>query len=544
MADSLQEQAVAASTKSGEAKRYDVVVIGAGVTGLYALYRMRELGLSVQVLDEATGVGGTWYWNRYPGCRFDSESYSYGYSFSEELLQEWDWKEHYSGQPENERYLNYVADKFDLRKDIRFKTRVKSATYIEDENAWQIEGIDGYLVRGQFLVTAVGLLSAGYIPAFEGINEFKGQWCHTGRWPKEGMDLAGKRVGVIGTGATAVQLIPMIAPEVAHLTVFQRTANYCAPLRNGPIDDEAQKEIKANYPEIFRICNETAGSFMHEFDPRSAMSVTPEERLKQYETLWQKPGFGKWLSNFYDVMVPGEANDDYAEFVRNKIRERVHDPEVAELLVPKDHTFGAKRVPCETNYYDTFNRDNVLLVDVRNAPIERITPTGVRTTDQEYDLDVIIYATGYDAVTGALLNIDIYGEDGVLLKDKFEQGPRTYMGISSAGYPNLFTVNAASVGNFVRAAEPLIDWVSECITHVRESGFSRIEPTIEAEDAWVQHVNDEGEKILRTKAANWFVGANIPGKARALLTAPDTAPAMRAKRAEVAAKGYEGFVLQ
>ena len=544
MADSLQEQAVAASTKSGEAKRYDVVVIGAGVTGLYALYRMRELGLSVQVLDEATGVGGTWYWNRYPGCRFDSESYSYGYSFSEELLQEWDWKEHYSGQPENERYLNYVADKFDLRKDIRFKTRVKSATYIEDENAWQIEGIDGYLVRGQFLVTAVGLLSAGYIPAFEGINEFKGQWCHTGRWPKEGMDLAGKRVGVIGTGATAVQLIPMIAPEVAHLTVFQRTANYCAPLRNGPIDDEAQKEIKANYPEIFRICNETAGSFMHEFDPRSAMSVTPEERLKQYETLWQKPGFGKWLSNFYDVMVPGEANDDYAEFVRNKIRERVHDPEVAELLVPKDHTFGAKRVPCETNYYDTFNRDNVLLVDVRNAPIERITPTGVQTTDQGYDLDVIIYATGYDAVTGALLNIDIYGEDGVLLKDKFEQGPRTYMGISSAGYPNLFTVNAASVGNFVRAAEPLIDWVSECITHVRESGFSRIEPTIEAEDSWVQHVNDEGEKILRTKAANWFVGANIPGKARALLTAPDTAPAMRAKRAEVAAKGYEGFVLQ
>ena len=544
MADSLQEQQVTASAKSGDIEQYDVVVIGAGVTGLYALYRMRELGFSVQVLDEATGVGGTWYWNRYPGCRFDSESYSYGYSFSEELLQEWDWKEHYSGQPENERYLNYVADKFDLRKDIRFKTRVKSATYLEDENVWQIEGTDGYLVKGQFFVTAVGLLSAGYIPAFEGINDFKGRWCHTGRWPKEGMDLAGKRVGVIGTGATAVQLIPMIAPEVAHLTVFQRTANYCAPLRNGPIDDEAQKEIKANYPEIFRICNETAGSFMHEFDPRSAMSVTPEERLKQYETLWQKPGFGKWLSNFYDVMVPGEANDDYAEFVRNKIRERVHDPEIAELLVPKDHTFGAKRVPCETNYYDTFNRDNVLLVDVRDAPIERITPTGVKTTASDYDLDVIIYATGYDAVTGALLNIDIYGEGGALLKEKFEQGPRTYMGISSAGYPNLFTVNAASVGNFVRAAEPLIDWVSECIAHVRASGYSRIEPTIEAEDDWVQHVNDEGEKILRTKAANWFVGANIPGKARALLTAPDTAPAMRAKRAEVAAKGYEGFVLQ
>ena len=544
MVDSLRENQVEGLGMSGDVKKFDVVVIGAGVTGLYALYKMRELGFSVQVLDEATGVGGTWYWNRYPGCRFDSESYSYGYSFSEELLQEWDWKEHYSGQPENERYLNYVADKFDLRKDIRFKTRVKSATFVDDENVWHIEGIDGYQVKGQFLVTAVGLLSAGYIPAFEGIDAFKGQWCHTGSWPKEGMDLAGKRVGVIGTGATAVQLIPMIAPEVEHLTVFQRTANYCAPLRNGPISDEEQKEIKANYPEIFRICNETAGSFMHEFDQRSAMSVTPEERLKQYETLWQKPGFGKWLSNFYDVMVPGEANDDYAEFVRNKIRERVHDPEVAELLVPKDHTFGAKRVPCETNYYDTFNRDNVLLVDVRNAPIERITPSGVQTTKQEYDLDVIIYATGYDAVTGALLNIDIYGEGGILLKDKFQQGPRTYMGISSAGYPNLFTVNAASVGNFVRAAEPLIDWVSECITYVRDSGFSCIEPTAEAEDSWVKHVNDEGEKILRTKAANWFVGANIPGKARALLTAPDSAPVMRAKRAEVASNGYDGFVLR
>ena len=544
MADSLQGKPAAASGMTDDVQKFDVVVIGAGVTGLYALYRMRELGLSVQVLDEATGVGGTWYWARYPGCRFDSESYSYGYSFSEELLQEWDWKEHYSGQPENERYLNYVADKFDLRKDIRFSTRVASATYNEDENLWQVEGTDGYRVNGQFLVTAVGLLSAGYIPDFEGINEFKGAWCHTGRWPKEGMDLAGKRVGVVGTGATAVQLIPMIAPEVAHLTVFQRTANYCAPLRNGPIDDETQKEIKANYPEIFRICNETAGSFMHEFDQRSAMSVTPEERLKQYESLWQKSGFAKWLSNFYDVMVPGEANEDYAEFVRNKIRERVHDPVVAEMLVPKDHTFGAKRVPCETNYYDTYNRDNVLLVDVRESPIESITPTGVKTAAAEYDLDVIIYATGYDAVTGALLNIDIYGEDGVLLKEKFENGPRTYMGISCAGYPNLFTVNAASVGNFVRAAEPLIDWVADCICHVRDSGYSQIEPTAEAEDSWVNHVNEDGEKILRTKAANWFVGANIPGKARALLTAPDTAPAMRAKRAEVAANGYEGFVIK
>lgn len=544
MADSVQESPAAPNAVIDGIEQYDAVVIGAGVTGLYALYRLRELGFSVRVVDEASGVGGTWYWARYPGCRFDSESYSYGYSFSEELLQEWEWQEHYAGQPETERYLNYVADKFDLRKHIQFKTRVASATYDEVENCWLVESTEGLKIKGQFLITAVGLLSAGYIPDFEGIDSFKGPWCHTGKWPKEGMDLAGKRVGVIGTGATAVQLIPMIAPEVAHLTVFQRTANFCAPLRNGPIDAETQKEIKASYPEIFRACNETAGSFMHEFDPRSAMDVSPEERLEQYERLWGEPGFKKWLSNFRDVMVPGEANEDYAEFVRQKIRERVHDPVVAEMLVPKDHTFGAKRVPCETNYYDTYNRDNVLLVDVREAPIERITPSGVKTADAEYDLDVIIYATGYDAVTGALLNIDIYGEDGLKLKDKFVNGPRTYMGISSVGYPNLFTVNAASVGNFVRAAEPLMDWVAECISYIRDNGYARIEPTLEAEDAWVNHVNEEGETILRTKAANWFVGANIPGKARALLTAPDTAPSMRAKRAQVAANGYEGFVIE
>jgi cation diffusion facilitator CzcD-associated flavoprotein CzcO len=358
------------------------------------------------------------------------------------------------------------------------------------------------------------------------------------------MDLAGKRVGVIGTGATAVQLIPEIVKEVSHLTVFQRTANFCAPLRNGPIDDETQREIKANFPEIFKKCNETAGSFIHEFDPRSAMEVSPEERLEQYERLWAKPGFGKWLSNFYDVMMPGEANEDYAEFFRNKIRERVHDPVVAEMLVPKDHMFGSKRLPCESGYYDVYNRDNVLLVDVREAPIERITSKGVKTRDSEYELDVIIFATGFDAVTGSLNQLDIRGEGGKTLKDKFANGPRTYMGITSAGFPNLFTINAASVGNFVRAAEPLVDWVSEAMCYVRDNQFTCISPTLEAEDAWVNHVNEEGAKILRTQANSWFVGANIPGKARVLLTSPDTAPVMRAKRAEVAANGYEGFLLQ
>ena len=544
-ANSLTQAYPAITPSDGELEQFDAIVIGAGVTGLYQLYRLRQLGLSVRVFEYGSGVGGTWYWNRYPGARFDSESYTYGYSFSEELLQEWDWKELYSGQPENERYLNYVADKFDLRRDIQFNARVASAVYDEEENRWIVETDDGRRAAGRFLITAVGLLSAHYVPDFEGLDSYQGTWCHTGRWPKEGMDLAGKRVGVIGTGATAVQLITEIAREVGHLTVFQRTANYCAPLRNRPIDDQMQREIRENYPEIFRKCQETAGSFIHEFDQRSALEVSPEEREEQYERLWNEPGFKKWLSNFYDVMLPGEANEDYAEFVRNKIRERVKDPVVAEMLVPKDHMFGSKRLPCESGYYEVYNQDNVLLVDVREAPIQRITPNGLRTSDgKEYDFDVLIFATGYDAVTGSLNRIDIRGLGGQSLKEKFAGGPRTYMGIQSHGFPNLFTINAASVGNFVRAAEPLVEWVTDCIRYVRVNEFTRISPTIQAEDDWVNHMKEEGDKLLRSKADSWFVGANIPGKARALLTAPDSAPVMRAKRAKVADNGYEGFLLE
>ena len=541
---SLQQAPVNGASGGGDVEEYDVLVIGAGVTGLYSLYRFRELGFTVCSFEHASGVGGTWYWNRYPGARFDSESYTYGYSFSEELLKEWDWKELYSGQPENERYLNFVADKFDLRRHIRFNSRVKSCVYDEETNRWELETEDGHRARGQFLITAVGLLSAQYVPDFEGIHDFKGAWCHTGRWPKEGMDLAGKRVGVVGTGATAVQLITEIAREVGHLTVFQRTANYCAPLRNRVIDDDEQQVIKRNFPEIFRKCMETAGSFMHEFDTRSALDVSEEERVAQYEKLWNEPGFAKWLSNFYDVMLPGPANEDYAEFFRNKIRERVKDPVVAEMLTPKDHMFGSKRLPCESGYYEVYNRGNVLLVDVKKAPIQHITPTGIQTADAHYEFDVIIYATGYDAVTGSLNRMHIQGQNGLTLQEKFSEGPRTFMGISSVGFPNLFTVNAASVGNFVRAAEPLVEWVSECIAHVRDSGYQRIQPTQDSEDEWTQHVVEGGEKILRTQANSWFVGANIPGKARFLLTAPDSAPAMRAKRAEVASTGYKGFNLQ
>ena len=544
MGKSLQQTPAAGTRLVEEVEQFDVIIIGAGVTGLYQLHRLRQLGLSVRVFEDGGGVGGTWYWNRYPGCRFDSESYTYGYSFSEELLQEWDWKEHYSGQPENERYLNYVADKFDLRRDIQFDARVSSAVYDEDEGRWHVETEDGRRAEAQFLITAVGVLSARYIPDFAGIDSFKGAWCHTARWPKEGMNLAGKRVGVIGTGATAVQLIPEIAGEVAHLTVFQRTANYCAPLRNSLIDPDWQREIKASYPEIFEKCMETPGAFMHQFDPRSALEVPEEERLAQYESLWTEPGFKKWLANFQDIMVPGEANEDYAEFVRNKIRERVKDPVVAELLVPNDHPFGSKRLPCETGYYDVYNRDNVLLVNVREAPIERITPNGIKTSDAEYELDVIIFATGYDAVTGSLTRIDIHGEGGQTIKEKYAEGPRTYMGIQSAGFPNLFTMPGAGAGNFTRGCEPLVEWVSDCIGYMRENEFTRISATPEAEEAWVKYVAEASANLLRTKANSWFVGANIPGKARVLLGSPDSAPIMRAKRTEVAANGYEGFLLQ
>ena len=532
-------------TRSSEnVEQFDAIIIGAGVTGLYALYRLRQLGFSARSFEEGSGVGGTWYWNRYPGCRFDSESYTYGYSFSEELLQEWDWKEHYSAQPENERYLNYVADKFDLRQDIRLNSRVMSAVFDENASQWEVLIEDGYRARGQFLITSVGILSAGYVPEFEGNNTFKGFSCHTGRWPKQGVDLAGKRVGVIGTGASGVQLITEIAKEVSHLTVFQRTANFCAPLRNSLIDDETQKSIKSSYPEIFRKCMETAGSFVHEFDPRSAMSVSPEERLEKYESLWQESGFKKWLSNFYDVMLPGEANEDYAEFFRNKIRERVNDPDVAEMLVPKGHMFGSKRLPCESGYYEVYNQDNVLLVDVKSAPIERITPNGIKTKDAEYELDVIIFATGFDAVTGSLSRLHIEGEGGQTLSDKFSNGPRTFMGVQSAGFPNLFTINQASVGNFVRAAEPLVDWVSEAMAYVRDNNFSRMCASEEAEEDWTKHIAEAGAKILRSQADSWYVGANIPGKARGLLTAPDTAPVMRAKRNESAANGYAGFLIK
>src|SRR5216684_402429 len=541
MANSLQH---ASAAGTGPVDQFDAIVIGAGVSGLYQLYRLRQLGLSVQVYEDGSGVGGTWYWNRYPGCRFDSESETYGYSFSEELLQEWDWKEHFSGQPENERYLNYVADKFDLRRDIQFNSRVSSAVYDERENRWEVQLESGQRARAQFLVTAVGILSARYTPPFAGIESFKGESYHTSRWPKEHVDLTGKRVAVIGTGATAVQLIPIIAKEVGHLTVFQRTPNYCAPLRNGLVDPETQRRFKATYPEIHRRCKETTGGFIHDFDRRAALDLPREERRAVYEYLWAQPGFKKWLGNLRDIMTDRVANEDFAEFVREKIRARVKDPAVAEKLVPKDHPFGSKRVPLETEYYEAYNRENVLLVDIKETPIERITPKGIKTSDREYEFDVIIYATGFDAITGALTRIDIRGESRQSLKDKWANGMRTYLQLQTAGFPNLFIATNTAFCNYTVCAETLVEWITNCIRYIRENDYSRIAPTAQAEEDWVTHTNEVGSRTLLSSANGWFIGGNIPGKPRAILLYANPAPAYRAKCTEVAAKGYEGFDLR
>jgi cation diffusion facilitator CzcD-associated flavoprotein CzcO len=541
MGNSLQHTPVA---ETGRIEQYDAIVIGAGVSGLYQLYRLRQLGLSVRLYDDGSGVGGTWYWNRYPGCRFDSESETYGYSFSEELLQEWDWKEHYSGQPENERYLNYVADKFNLRPDIQLNSRLISAVFDERANRWDVKFEDGRRARAQFLIGAVGILSARFTPPFEGTESFKGRSLHTGSWPEKPVDLAGKRVAVIGTGPTAVQLTTEIAKEVNQLTVFQRTPNYCAPLRNSPVTPETQQRFKATYPEIHKRIRETPAGFRYDFDPRSALEVPREERLALYEELWAQPGFSKWLGNFHDIMSNREANEDFAEFVRNKIRERVKDPVVAEKLVPKDHPFGSKRVPLESGYYEQFNRDNVLLVDVRETPIERVTPKGIKTSDKNHEFDVIIYATGFDAVSGSLTRIDIRGEGGRTFKDTWADGPRTYLGIQTANFPNFFIASSYVFCNYPVCAEMIVEWIADCIKYMREKGFKRIEPTPEAEEAWIAHAAELASQTLLSDAKSWFMGSNIPGKKRAFLFYANSAPNYRAKVAEVAASGYEGFKLQ
>ena len=527
---------------------FDAIIVGAGFAGMYQLYRLRDgLGLSARILEAASGVGGTWHWNRYPGARCDSESYYYSYSFSEELQQEWEWTEKYAAQPEILNYLNYAADKFDLRQDIQLETRVTSAVFDEDRNRWEIRTEGGERFIAQFFITAVGGLSAANVPDIKGLDAFKGEWCHTGEWPQEGVDFSGKRVGVVGTGSTGIQIIPKIAEEADHLTVFQRTPNYSVPARNAPMKPAFQEQVKANYDEIRQKQRKTPAGHPWDVGEKSALEVPEDERRAMYEAAWER-GSLRFRSTFSDLITNKEANDTASEFIRSKIREIVEDPTVAEALTPYDHPYATKRPPIDTAYFETYNRDNVSLVDVKDSPIEEITSKGIRTTDAEYELDIIVFATGYDALTGAYLRMDIRGKGDRSLKEKWEGGPRTYLGLQIAGFPNMFTIvgpgSPSILTNVPTSIEQHVEWVSDCIEYMREGGFERIEANVDAEDAWVERVNEAaGRTLLPMAQSSWFLGGNIPGKPRVFMPYAGGLPTYIQICDDVAAKGYEGFTL-
>jgi cation diffusion facilitator CzcD-associated flavoprotein CzcO len=527
---------------------YDAIVIGAGISGLYQLYRLRELGMRVRVSEAGTGVGGTWYWNRYPGARFDSESYSYSYSFSQELLDEWNWSEHFAAQPETLRYLNHVADKFDLRRDIRFRSRVTAAHWQEAARSWDVTLEDGSRTRARFLITAIGPLSAPTMPRIEGVETFQGQSCHTAQWPHASVSFEGKRVAVIGTGATGVQTIQEVAKTAAHLTVFQRTPNWCAPLHNSRIDAEEMAKIKAGYPEMFRRCQETFACFLHTPNPRGTFEVTPEEREAFWEKLYAERGFGIWQGNFRDILTDPAANDAISEFVARKIRERVKDQEVAEKLIPRNHGFGTRRVPLETRYYEVYNQPNVVLVDINETPIERITPTGIKTSDADHAFDIIIYATGFDAITGSFDRIDIRGVDGLRLKDKWAGGPQTYLGVLVEGFPNMMMLMGphTALGNIPRSIEYNVDWVTGVLRHARDKDLTRVEATVAGVASWTDHVKSLGVGLLSNEVNSWMTGinTNVEGKqTRIIARYSGSAPAYRARCDAVAANGYQELAM-
>ena len=497
---------------------FDAVVIGAGFAGLYALHKFRDdLNMSVRVFEAGDGVGGTWYWNRYPGARCDSESYYYCYSFSRELAHEWKWSGRYPEQPEIERYLNHVADRFDLRRDIQLSTRVTAATFDDSANRWEIRTDHDDTVTARFLVTAVGCLSAPIAPDMPGLDGFEGDVYFTATWPREGVDFTGKRVGLIGTGSSGIQATPPIAAQADHLTVFQRTPNFSLPARHGVFLPDDQARIKSNYDEIFAATRTSFAGFPFSPIDRTTMSVSAEEREAILDGLWAEGGFKFLWGGFSDLLHDPEANEIASEFIRNKIRETVKDPHTAELLCPKGYPYGAKRPPIDTDYYETFNRDNVSLVDIRETPIESITATGLRTTVAEYELDAIVFATGFDAMTGSLLRIDVRGTGGIPLADAWADGPRTLLGLQVAGFPNLFTITGPGspsvLMNMPVAIEYHVDWIADCIEYMREHGWSRVEATEEAQDAWVEHVAEVGQPLALRAGELLVRGREHPRKA-------------------------------
>ena len=522
---------------------YDAIVIGAGVAGIYQLYKLRNLGMSVRVFEAGTGVGGTWYWNRYPGARFDSESYSYGYSFSQELLDEWDWSEHFASQPEILTYLQHVVAKFDLIKDIQFSSDVQSAIYSDTTRSWEIQLQDGSRFTSRFLITGIGLLSQPTLPRIAGIDTFKGQSFHTSRWPHEPVTYAGKRVAVIGTGATGVQTIQEVCKDVGHLTVFQRRPNWCAPLHNAKIGPREMKDIRASYTEIFETCNQTAAGFLHTADERSTFEVAEKDRYEFWENLYASKGFGIWQGNFKDVLSDPKANKAMSDFIADKIRSRVDDPNTAEKLIPKDHGFGTRRVPLETQYYESYNRDNVELIDIIETPIEKITPEGIVTTDREFEFDIIIYATGFNAILGSYDRINIVGVDGRKLKEQWSEELSTFLGIQINNFPNLFMILGphALLGNNPRSIEFNVEWITDLIEHMEAGKLTRAEATNEAVAGWYRHVLEEGEGLLANQIDSWMTGvnSNLDGRQKRIVARySGTQSTFRKRCREVAASGY------
>lgn len=489
---------------------YQVVIIGAGLSGIYQIKRLADLGVRATVLDANDDLGGTWYNNRYPGARFDSESYTYGYSFSQEVLDEWDWTEKHSAQPETLAYLNYVADKFELRKHMQFGCRVDSMVFYEDTNTWMLRLSDGHEITTRFVVTAVGTLSTPTLPKIEGIASFRGISFHASNWPHEPLDLTGKRVAVIGSGATAIQLIPEVAKAAEQLTVFQRRPNWAAPLNNAPISETEMAEIRERYDEIFATCARSPGGFEHEPDSRSFYDVGPAQRRELWDRLYDEPGFGIWLQNFYEIFVDEKANAEISNYIAERIRQRVNDPMLAERLIPKDHGFGVQRLPLETGYFETYNRANVELVDAVETPIVRVTPKGLETSDRSFEFDVIVYATGFDSFTGALDQIDIQGSGGERLRNKWAAGPVTYLGLMIGEFPNLLMLMGpqTAAANFPRAAEMSVDWVTLFLEHMWAQGHQRFDVDETSESEWVEHVKAMYKGALLRKAKSFFTGYN------------------------------------
>ena len=527
---------------------FDAIVIGAGFAGLYALHKLRDqLGLSVRVYEAASDVGGTWYWNRYPGARCDIESVHYSYSFSEELQQDWEWSERFAGQPEILRYLNHVADRFDLRKDILFDTRVNSMVWDDDASLWRVGTELGDTVTARYVISGAGNLSVPKTPEFDGVESFRGQVYLTGNWLDENIDFTGQRVAIIGTGSSGIQAISEIAKTAGHLTVFQRTPNYATPIVNGPADPDVISAVKANYAQVREASrNHFLGVPYTQVQP-SALAVSAEERRRTFDERWNAGGFQLFIDSYQDILFDKNANDTIAEYIRGRIHERVNDPAVADLLAPKGYPYGTKRPPLETNYYEVFNQDNVTLVDITSAPIESITQTGIRTANTEYEFDVIVLATGFDAMTGPLMKLGIVGRDGLKLSDKWAHGPRTYLGLTVSGFPNLFLITGPQspsvLYNMPLAIEDHVDFAAEAITYMRDRGLDVIEATLESEDNWVAHALEISSKTLLPETDSWYMGANIPGKPRICLLYVGGAPAYRATCDDVVANGYAGFTL-